>query len=268
MIEIFENIRKIYAFRAPCFELMDHIEFFSESSSDATRQHIQGQYFSVRMFPSWTPTMYINLGEPYFISVGNYNFFVSHDQDILILRDSIVERQNSLSDHIFTIKFLPGSLEDLFGIPPDSLLGQATDLRSVLPARILQQIKQAENFDERVLLAENFLVMKIGEKKDHRLHSVREVISAYSEAGMRPNINELAGRSFTSSKTLNRYFHRVIGTSPKNYFSTVRARTALHDYVDKGAAFSPSAFGYFDMSHFYKDVIQFTGQKLTAFTRK
>jgi hypothetical protein len=96
MVEIFENIRKIYAFRDPCPELINHIEFFSESSSDATRQHIQGPRFTVKMFPSWTPTMYINLGEPYQITIGTNCFFVPHDQDILILRDTIVERHNAL----------------------------------------------------------------------------------------------------------------------------------------------------------------------------
>ena len=57
MVEIFDNIRKIYTFSEACPELADHIEFFSESSFEATKKYIDGEHFSVKMFPSWTPTI-------------------------------------------------------------------------------------------------------------------------------------------------------------------------------------------------------------------
>ncbi len=106
MVEIFENIRKIYTFSAPCAELAEHIDFFSESSIEATVQHVGNENFSVKMFPSWTPTFYINLGEPYEIAVSNKHYFVNADTDILILRNSIVERYNTPTDNIFTVKIL------------------------------------------------------------------------------------------------------------------------------------------------------------------
>lgn len=70
MVEIFDNIRKIYTFTEACPELADHIEFFSESSVESTQKYIGNSNFSVKMFPSWTPTFYINLGAPYLIAVG------------------------------------------------------------------------------------------------------------------------------------------------------------------------------------------------------
>jgi methylphosphotriester-DNA--protein-cysteine methyltransferase len=79
---------------------------------------------------------------------------------------------------------------------------------------------------------------------------------------MKYNVNEMAAKLFTTSKTINRYFNRVIGTTPKNYFSIIRARTALTAYVSDRKTFIPSDYGYYDTSHFYKDVVQFTGRKL------
>jgi hypothetical protein len=38
MVEIFDNIRKIYRFGTPGAELAEHIEFFAESSIEATQQ--------------------------------------------------------------------------------------------------------------------------------------------------------------------------------------------------------------------------------------
>ncbi|MBS1503041.1 MAG: helix-turn-helix domain-containing protein [Bacteroidetes bacterium] len=72
----------------------------------------------------------------------------------------------------------------------------------------------------------------------------------------------MAERMFVSSKTINRYFNRVVGISPKSYFSILRARTALTSYVIHKKDFNPYEFGYYDMSHFYKEVVGFTGKKL------
>ena len=81
---------------------------------------------------------------------------------------------------------------------------------------------------------------------------------------MLPNISQLAERLFSHSKTINRYFHRVIGLPPKKYLSISRARTALTNYLADPAAFSPEAFGYYDRSHFNKAIRQFTGRRLAG----
>src|SRR5258708_1455581 len=158
MVEIFENIRKIYTFSQPGPELTEHIEFFSESSFEATRQYIAGESVSVKMFPSWTPTFYINLGEPYIISVSDKLYYINSDEDILILRNSIVERYNAPTDNIFTVKFYPGSLEAVMDIKQNLLIDKVVNLNKILPARLLHNIKQLSSFDERVELMQNFFL--------------------------------------------------------------------------------------------------------------
>jgi hypothetical protein len=262
MVEIFENIRKIYKFRAPCAEFADHIEFFSESCFEATQKHIVGENFSVKMFPSWTPTFYINLGEPYDISVSGKRYHIGSTEDILILRNSIVERYNTPSDNIFTVKFYPGSLETVFDIKQSALLDKVINLGNILPVQLIEDIKQPISFDERVDLMQNFFLSKYKRKQDHYLKFVKDSIDTYSTTGLQFNNSELAEKMFVTSKTINRYFNNVIGTSPKNYFSIMRAREALTDYVKNREQFVPFDYGYYDMSHFYKGVMKFTGQKL------
>ncbi len=264
MVEIFENIRKIYTFSQPCAELAEHIEFFSESSIEATRQHIAGESFSVKMFPSWTPTFYINLGEPYEISVSNKRYFIGASEDILILRNDIVERYNGPTDNIFTVKFYPGSLEAVLGIKQQTLIDKVISLDKILSRQLLQQIKKPITFAERVELMQNFFLINYRKKQDHYLKFVKDTIDVYSANGLQFNNCELAEKMFTTSKTINRYFNNVVGTSPKNYFSIMRARTALTGYVSHKEYFVPYDYGYYDMSHFYKDVVKFTGQKLAA----
>jgi hypothetical protein len=267
VVEIFENIRKIYEFRAPCADLAAHIEFFSESSAHATRQHIADENFSVRMFPSWTPTFYINLGESYHITVGDRVYAVGREQDIAILRNTIVERHNTPADHIFTVKFYPGSLETLLHINQSLLINRVADLSALLPGELLFSLKHAGSFEERVSVLETYFLNRYENKCDTRLSFVREATGNYVLSGLLPGVDELAEKQFVSSKTFNRNFHRVVGTSPKNYFSAIRARTALSAYVLRDPLFTPTAFGYYDMSHFYKEVIAFTGEKLTVSKR-
>ena len=264
MVEIFENIRKIYTFREPCPELAEHIEFFSESSFEVTRLYIAGENFSVKMFPSWTPTFYINLGEAYEIAVGEQRYFIKADEDILILRNSIVERYNTPADNIFTVKFFPGGLEAVLGIKQQTLIDKVVNLNNVLPPHLLQQVKQPITFNARIELVQNFLLANYRKKTDYYLKFVRDTIDAYADTGLQFNNIQLAEKMFATSKTINRYFNQVIGISPKNYFSIMRARTALTGYVKNSKEFVPINYGYYDMSHFYKDVVKFTGHKLTV----
>ena len=245
-------------------QLAEHVEFFSESSLEATREYISGRHFSVKMFASWTPTFYINLGAPYEIMVSGKHYLIDSGQDILILRNAIVERFNTPADNIFTVKFYPGSLEAVLGIKQHKLTNQVIDLREILPVKLLQRIKQPIAFNERIELMENYLLKNLKKQQDYYLKFVNDTIDTFIASGLQISNNDLAEKMFTTSKTINRYFNQVIGISPKNYFGIMRARTALTAYVNLPDDFIPYDFGYYDMSHFYKDVVKFTGQKLGA----
>jgi len=265
MVEIFDNIKKIYHFGAPCEELTDHIEFFSESSPEETDRHAAGRKFTVKMFPSWTPTFWINLGTAYKLKLGKHDYTIRPEDDIVLLRDSVAVRHNLPTDHIFTVKFFPGGLEAILGISQVQFTGKPFDLRNVLPDRLIQEVKKQSTFDQRKQLLENFFLLHYHRqnKKDYYRQLVSDSIEIYAAGNMNYNTNQVAERLFLRSKTINRYFNAVVGTAPKRYFSTFRARTALTAYVADRRAFHPVDFGYHDSSHFYKEVIKFTGQKLS-----
>jgi len=267
MVEIFNDIRKIHQFAAPCDELAAHIEFFSESMPPAEsllRNNLAPGLKSVKMFPSYTPTFWINLGTPYYLSVGNKTHLIKTGDDILVLRDTSVEKFKQPTDRIFTVKFLPGGLEAILGINQATLIGQVINLNTILPPAFLKKVKQSVCFEERLALVQSFLLSRYSDNhSDHYLQFVTDCIENYDAAGMQINTSQMAEKMFVTSKTINRYFNKVVGTSPKNYFSIMRSRVALTAYVNQKEVFTPYDFGYYDMSHFYKDVVKFTGQKLT-----
>ena len=136
---------------------------------------------------------------------------------------------------------------------------------NVIPPALLQKVKQAPSFEARVDVLQLFLLAKLQytTHKNHYLQLVQDAIVVYTGGNMQYNNAQLAQKMFTTSKTINRYFNNVVGTTPKNYFTILRTRNALTAYVaGKPQHFDPSIYGYYDMSHFYKDVVKFTGYRL------
>ena len=264
MTELFDNIRGIYDFSAPCEELQPFIEFFSESSRERTESLAADKDFVVEMFPSWTPTFWINLGAPYRLTTGHGSYSISPDCDIVVIRDSTMTRHNLPSDHLFSVKFFPGGLQAVLGISQTKFIGTIVPLSQILPARLIDQVKTAGSFQQRKTLLQDFFTASRARrpKKDHYSQLVRDSVGFYENAGMHPNTTQLAGRHFIHSRTINRYFHQVIGLAPKKYFTIVRARAALAGFISNRKDFNPEDFGYYDSSHFYKAIRQFTGRRV------
>ena len=264
MVEIFDNIKKVYHFTPAHPELASFIEWYSESSPEKTEHHTGGGAFSVKMFPSWTPTIWMNLGTSYRLVTREQDQLVAGGEDLLVLRDSITTRYNQPGDHIFTVKFLPGGLESILGINQRQMVGRVVPLQQILPADLIMRVRHAGDFTTRIQLLEGyFLGRRVTVKqKDHYLNLVSECIDAYKAGDMQFNTSQLAAKMFCSSKTINRYFNEAIGLSPKKYFSILRSRAALTAYVADRARFSPTDHGYYDMSHFYRESASFTGSRM------
>lgn len=267
MVEIFNDIRKIYEFSEACAPLEPYVEFFSETSVNLTRTFIGDEPFTVEMFASWTPTIWINLGSPYQLDTSFGKFRIQPDQDIVTLRDTPVTRNNCSADHIFTVKFFPGGLEAVTGFNQYFLKGRILNAVDIFPYELLASIKKQSNFKARQALVEAYLLSCLAGRKqpvDHYLRIVTDSIALYEEGTMCYNTSQLAEKMFVSSKSINRYFTRVVGTAPKRYFSMLRARKAVTAFISGRKVFDPSQFGYYDLSHFHREAFQFTGRRLSA----
>src|SRR6202012_4403230 len=97
------------------------------------------------------------------------------DSDILVLRDSTMIRHNLPSDHLFSVKFFPGGLEAVLGIPHTKFIGPIVRLNQTPPAALIAQIKAAENFQQRKSALENFFRASLSHRppKDHYNKLVR-----------------------------------------------------------------------------------------------
>lgn len=267
MTEIFDDIKKLYTFKNPCSELAKHIEFFSESSAKASETLMGECALTVKLFPSFTPTIWLNLGTPYQLKNGLKTTLVTEKSDVLVLRNTIVERTILPMDNIFTIKFYPTAFEAIFGISQTKIGDAVVDVHQFIPSAMLKKMKDLASFEARVALLENFFLDKLAKNhaENHQLAVILVATTHFVKSGMEMKNKALANQLAVTEKSFYRYFKQTVGTHPKNYFAIVRARTALMAYKNSKSNFSPYDFGYFDYGHFSKDVFRFTGSPLSFF---
>ncbi|MCX2451519.1 helix-turn-helix domain-containing protein [Pedobacter sp. PLR] len=266
MIEIFNDIRKLYQFKPPCSDLAKDIEFYSETSLTATAHYIKSENFTVKLFPSYTPTIWINLGSPYWLKNGSTTQRIGQHADILVLRNQVVERNNLPSDNIFTVKFHPGGFESVFGFSQHKIGDQVVPLSDLIPIPFLNRLKSSGNFADRVnLLQDFFLEKQKGRKELQHIKVIRQAIHAFDTLKPGESNSFIASNLCLTDKTFYRHFTEAVGANPKTYMMVNRARKALTSYILNPKAFSAYQHGYYDPGHFYKDILKFTGQKLSAF---
>lgn len=263
MIEIFDNIRKLYRFKAPSAGLEKYIEFFSESDLATTQNIIGEQQFSIKLFPSYTPTIWINLGTDYTLKSGKLADKVGKSKSVLVLRNQILERQNHPNDNIFTIKFRPCGFEAIFGKPQSVIGGKLQDATELLGVDIRQKVIDLQDLDSRVAYFEQLFFERLlkAKKEQSRIAKINSAIEHYVSSGMELRTAKLASEIYVTEKSLYRYFVNNVGTSPKNYLNNLRIRASLEKYLHDSHNFSVYDFGYYDLSHFYKSYEQFTGEK-------
>lgn len=264
MTEIFDDILSLYKFQEPCLELKDYIEFFSESDLGKSAFFIENEVVTVKLFPSFTPTIWLNLGGAYQISSVSKVTTICSKTDVLVLRASTLERRILPNDHIFTIKFHPGSFETIFGISQAKIAEDIIDVRQLFLPSVIRKIKNLFTFEEKVNEIEKLLLAKIKENQynGNAVMPIKLLTDEFIKSNMSIKNGHLASKLFLSEKTFYRHFTQTIGTNPKNYFNILRARSALIAYKANQSTFSPYDFGYYDHGHFSKDVVSFTSKSL------
>ncbi|MBB3840172.1 AraC-like DNA-binding protein [Runella defluvii] len=267
MIEIFDNIRKLYDFARPCVELADFVEFYSETSPQSVERHIDTESFSVKLFPSFTPTLWINLGEEYYLKGLNSNHSIAKNRDVLVLRGETLERIVRYNDRIFTIKFHPLGFERIFGYSQARIGEGKFGADDILGENTVQKLKAMSGLGEKVKWIEAILLHTFhqNKKSSYYLTPLQQSIEQYIQSDFSSKMHQISTSLCLTEKTFYRQFQSVIGTNPRYFFSILRCRSALTCYQNDRANFSPFAYGYYDWGHFSKEIQVFTGQKLSLY---
>jgi len=262
MREIFDDIKNKYLFEAPCPELTSFVEYYWESSVEWSEGG-GNRAFTIRLFPSWTPTISFNLGSPYELVLGTDHFKIGSNSDVLSFRNDIASYKYDRGNYKFGDKFFPGTLGLLLHMDPKLFSDKLVPLKKVLPPSLIAKVKGTASFPNRVALLQDYFLSCLQNTtgRNDTFNRISDAID-HQYGNLTSKNYEIAAQVFTTKKTLYRDFTSIIGATPKQYFSVVRSRVALQTYVKHKPSFDPLEFGYYDWSHFYKAVFKFTGTKL------
>lgn len=124
---------------------------------------------------------------------------------------------------------------------------------------LIRNISNAESFGQRVQYFQDYFEGKFRQKLSRKEINISEafqyLISEYQDSKIIQNYAEVSG---FSPRTINRWFTKEIGISPKKLCRIARFHTALsglHSHKEPGNYFD---FGYYDQAHFIKEFKEFT----------
>lgn len=258
-IEFFdiEHFEKNYNRVKPPASLAHLIDFFWETKfDDLWVQYPNG--FSDALFPNIGYTYLINLGTPFIMQVDDKKTKMKTDG--FLPRHLSIECHHQPGNKLFGIKFKISPVIFEKKINFSEYKTSIFPLSYLLEKRIIEKIKEAGNFDNRVKILNEYFGSIV--KKSDGFAKPIKIVSQILENCNNNNeftipVQVLAKQYEISSRTLQRYFEITTSLSSKKTLQILRVRKAVAHLVKDPANFDHKIYGYYDYSHFYKHIKQF-----------
>jgi AraC-like DNA-binding protein len=243
----------------PPAALSPFIDFFWETRFDELwEKYPKG--FSDAQFPNIGYTYIINLGTPFIMQVGDRK--LSMKTDGFLPRYNPIECFHKPGNHLFGIKFRISPVLLKKKINFSEYREYMYPLSYLLEPSIIEQVKTAQNFEERIDILSNYFFGELTRYEDsaQAVNIVRTIIDdCFQQNRFTDSVEMLASQYKISSRTLLRYFEMCTGVSCKQALQVMRIRKATSHLVNDPDTFDYLAYDYYDHSHFYKHLKQFLG---------
>jgi len=164
--------------------------------------------------------------------------------------------------------FYEASAASFFKQPLHELYGTHTSLNNLLPMAVVAEIEnrlhEAPTDALKIQVVENFLTTLLtSREKDMPLHFAIQHIK--NSKGL-VDIKQLADSVYISLDAFEKRFRKITGTTPKHFSSIIQFRNAVKLYrISQSLVDAAHGAGYFDQSHFIRNVRRFTGQSPADF---
>lgn len=185
-------------------------------------------------------------------------------------------RQNLHISHeylMLCVRFQPGGLFKLLGIPMTELVHSYVDAELILGAEIktvYEQLANAPNYESMPVILDTYILQKINKlkRKEQPIDRIGEVILKNPQGF---HLEKTAGQACLSHRQFEKRFVRQIGVTPKHFSRICRFYQAyeLKEYNPTLDWFSIAIqTGYSDYQHLVKDFKQFAGTPPNTFIQE
>lgn len=217
--------------------------------------------------PLGFPVIHFHYGEN-----GNfYNYQNTPNESVLIGQ---LTKHYLISPHkglkMIGINFKPYGLYNLLGIKPKELTDACIESKHVFGEKTVFEIRQQLidlNNEEKVEIIEGLMIGYIEKTKNTQFFIYDEMVDLMVEKNGMISIKEVVNNKI-STRTLERYFSKVIGISPKLFCQILRHKLIMQlTYENQEFNWQDAIFlGYYhDHSHLSRDFEKFSNIKPTHY---
>ena len=241
----------------PAASLSHFIDFFWQTKFD----HLWKQYpkgFSDALFPNIGYTYLVNLGTPFIMQVDEKKTQMKTDG--FLPRHQSIECHHQPGNVLFGIKFKISPVIFEKKVNFSEYKESIFPLSYLMEKKILDQVKSAKNFDDRVDILSKYFksLIKEFDGSTRPIKIVSEILDSCNDKNdFSISIETLADKYNISTRTLQRYFEITTSLSSKKTLQILRVRKAVSQIAKNPSEFNYKDYGYYDYSHFYKHLKQF-----------
>jgi AraC-like DNA-binding protein len=173
---------------------------------------------------------------------------------------------------VFGIKFRPATFEALYGRPMAQIRDKTVSITEALGAlgeELSAAVYPDLGFDAAIDRAEAVLGPRLGPLPPPNA-TVRDLVERMATDQTILRVEQAAAIAGVEARTLERWFRRLVGVSPKWVIRRYRLLEAVERLkATDGATIAAlsAELGYFDQSHFVRDFKAVIGQPPAAFLR-
>lgn len=164
----------------------------------------------------------------------------------------------------FAVVFKPQGFYHLFGIKSSDFTKYALDGKSIFKTEIFSlhdQFQALYNVYDMKILFENYM-LKYVKQSVHRYYLINDIISYMEKSAEMIRLSQICKIFNIGTRSLQRQFKEEIGLSPMELLQILRINKAIR-LLNGGKDFNLAEIsylsGYYDQSHFIKDIKKITG---------
>lgn len=217
-----------------------------------------------KIIPDGYPEMIFHYKDPFKANISGKWFL----QDKYLVAGQIRNHfflENTGKMGFFGIKLQPWTLKLLFNLDMSQMSDKVIsikDAKLLILKPILETAISDNEFEDKVHVIENWFVSHIDSNHEN-ISSGQKATQYLIDKKGGVAIQEVLEYTGLSERSLERYFKTHIGLSPK-FYSRILRFSNVFSLVEKGTSnWSDIAYlaGFFDQSHFIKNIKEFTGEK-------
>ncbi len=251
----------------PRQELRPYVELYWEGSFNADAD---GR-MSMQMVPNGCLELIFHLNDLHCDLEADNTWSQSPDYMIIGLYTKPYEVRFKNFVKVFSIRFKPEGVYNIFGVPASELKDSHQDMALIMGnlfRDFSNRLKEEKSVISMIRRTEQYLLKNLMDRKIelNYINFAAELIR--NTKGVK--IENLPGQVCISQRQLEREFKNKVGISPKHYLRIIRINEVLRLLNDKQAINLTSVSyhcGYFDQAHFIKDFKNITGEKPSIFVR-